>query len=75
MRKTIKDGWHDIMGYEVYVEDGKVIRGMKQSYTGLGKVSCYVFRASRYGGWDREYTGVTVAAFRAGVRRGTIAMM
>lgn len=74
-KRIEKDGWRIIAGYEVYVEDGKIRHGVKDSYTGIGQVSTYVYRASRYGGWDREYSGVTVAAFRAGVRRGTISML
>lgn len=26
--KQYKDGWHKIAGYEVYMEDGYIIRGM-----------------------------------------------
>ena len=65
----MKDGWHTIMGYDVYVEDGKVLRGTKDK----GQLPAYVYRACKRGGWELEYA-VTVAAFRAGVRRGTIRM-
>ena len=25
--KTVRDGWHRIKGYDVYVENGRVVRG------------------------------------------------
>ena len=66
----MKDGWHEISGNTVYVEDGYIIRGMKQN--GLGAVSAYIYRKCRNGnGWDRE-DKITPDAFRAGCRRGTI---
>ena len=36
MKKIVKDGWHEVYGYPVYVEDGKV----------------NPYRACKYGGWD-----------------------
>lgn len=63
----MKNGWHVLYGCDVYVEDGKVLRGLKNG----GTEPAYVYRKCRSGGWDRE-TAITVAAFRAGVRRGTI---
>ena len=64
----MKDGWHTIMGYDVYVEDGKVLRGTKDN----GQLPAYVYRAGKRG-WELDCV-VSVAAFRAGVRRGTIRM-
>lgn len=60
----MKNGWTTISGYDVFVEDGKVMRGY----------GCNVYRACKDGGWDLD-NGITVAAFRAGVARGTIRMM
>lgn len=65
----MKDGWHKIYGYDVYIENNIVIRGTKAN----GTLPAYVYRACRAGGWDRD-NSVTVNAFRAGVRRGTIKM-
>lgn len=30
----IKDGWHLIKGYEVYVKSGRVIRGIREDVNG-----------------------------------------
>lgn len=69
--KKINDGWHKIAGYDVYVEGGRVLRGTKTDYNGY-EVSAYPYRRNaRYGGWD-NCSGLTVSAFSAGVRRGTI---
>lgn len=72
MKKVIKDGWHVICGYEVYVENGIVIRGIREDYNG-SRVSAYPYRACRSGGWDHDT--MSVDAFRAGVKRGTISLL
>lgn len=65
-------GWHIVAGYKVYVEDGKIVRGIVNP--GWNERTGYVYRASRtLKCWVKE-SGVTVAAFRAGVRRGTITL-
>lgn len=69
--KKISDGWHTISGYTVYVEDGKVIRGILGE--GNAQRTAYPYRRARHGGWDND-SGLTVSAFRAGVARGTIQM-
>ena len=69
MSKKIMDGWHTICGYRVLVEDGKVIRGMKEDYNG-SLVPAYVYRAVS-DGWTSA-SGLSVAAFRARVYRGTV---
>ena len=67
----IKDGWHTIAGYEVYVENGRILRGLN----GSGDKTLYPYR------WNKQYdsrvndSGLTVDAFRAGIRRGTIEML
>lgn len=80
MKKVIKDGWHVILGYEVYVENGLVIRGIKEDSNG-SPVTAYPYRAQMkkcyYGqfisGWYQE--DMSVDAFRAGVKRGTISLL
>lgn len=62
----IKDGWHTIAGFSVYVEDGHITRAMKDSDT----LPASVYRWKN-DGWTIEYK-ITPAAFRAGVKRGTI---
>lgn len=69
--KTIRDGWHTISGFKVYVEGGKIVRGMLGE--GCKQVTAYPYRACRRGGWD-ICTGITVDAFRAGGNRRTITL-
>ena len=69
--KQIKDGWHIIQGYKVYVEDGKILRGILGE--GNAQRTAYPYRKNPRGGWDSE-SGLTVAAFKAGISRGTITM-
>lgn len=66
---AIKDGWHKVAGWEVYVEDGKVIRGIHRG----DAVSVYPYFYSRYGGWDLCQT-LTPDALRARLNRGTARM-
>lgn len=67
MKKTVKDGWHKVYGYDVYVEDGKVNRAISNG------VTAYPYRVSKYGGWDID-THMTLDALRAGLSRGTMIM-
>lgn len=81
MKKVI-DGWHAICGYNVYVEDGRVMRGVSG---GQNPTTTYPYRTHYEwhddiggkkrvaNGWD-NCSGITVDAFRAGVRRGTVNM-
>ena len=66
----MKDGWHKVYGEDVYIEDGKVLRGT----TGHG----FTYRTTYPYRWTGDGytvdTGITVDALRAGMRRGTIAM-
>ena len=66
---TMKDGWHVVYGRDVYVEDGRVRRGLSHD----GQRTVYPYRATK-GGWVREYSP-TVCAFRAGLRRSTMALL
>ena len=65
----MKNGWHIIAGSNVYVENGFVVRGLsKDSLEPL-----FIYRISRRGGYDMEYK-ITPAAFRAGMKRGTVVL-
>ena len=72
MKKEI-NGWKIAGGYDVYVEDGKVLRGIKLDHNGH-EVAAYPYRQSRSGGWDL-ISGISLTAFRAGIRRGTMELM
>ena len=65
----MKNGWHVINGWKVYVEDGRILRGIIGE--GNNQTAAIPYRASRSGGWD-SCGGLTVEAFRAGTKRRTI---
>lgn len=71
MKRVVKDGWHTIMGYSVYVEDGRVLRGILGE--GNAQRTAFPFRKSKSGGWDND-AGLSVDAFKAGMKRGSIEM-
>jgi hypothetical protein len=56
----IKDGWHTVKGFEVYVEDGHIIRGT--SGEGVNYKTTYPYRSAREGGWEKGEP--TVSAFK-----------
>jgi hypothetical protein len=63
--EKMKDGWHKIQGYEVYVENNKVIRGLKEN----GTLPAYPYKTAKDGGWDNA-AGVSVSTFSKGVADG-----
>lgn len=69
IKKEALDGWHKIKGYDVYIEGGRIIRGLSAD----GQKTTYPYRKCRSGGWD-NVSGISINAFRAGWRRGTIDM-
>ena len=64
----VKDGWHRVYGHDVYVEDGRVLRGT----TVDGQNTTYPYR------WNRNcfvnVFGISFDSFRSGMRRNTIEM-
>ena len=68
----IKDGWHHIQGEDVYVVNGFVQRGMKcingDYYT------THPYRQNKGDGNATIQSSLTVAAFTAGIKRGSIFM-
>lgn len=77
MTRKVKDGWHTVKcgpwaTRDVYIENGKVLRGLAPSETGMGLKPIYPYHAckAKYGGgWD--ICTPTLDALRAGLRRGT----
>ena len=65
----MKNGWHTISGYEVYIENDRVVRGLNEDEMR----TIYPYRVSRKYGCVND-AGLTVNAFRAGVKRGTVEM-
>lgn len=66
----IKDGWHNIKGYDIYVENGLVKRGTLGD--DLNYRTAWIYTKSKNGGWDNASGELTVSAFRARVKRGTV---
>lgn len=33
MKKAVKDGWHEYNGMSIYIEDGRVIKGIRDDVT------------------------------------------
>lgn len=63
----MKDGWNEFEGYDIYVEDGKVLRGTKKE--GLGEVTVYPYKTCKSGGWDNA-SGVSLKTFKRGFKDG-----
>ena len=66
----MRDGWHVIHGYDVFVRDGKILRGISSKNDTI-----YPYR------WDKElrcwnayYYGISVPQFRRGINSGNISM-
>lgn len=59
----MKDGWHKIKGYEIYVEDNCVMRGIKYDYNNI-PVAAYPYKIVKDG--YSNTTGVNVSTFRSG---------
>lgn len=72
MKTRIKDGWHTLYGWEVYVEEGRIMRGVKSDRNG-SSVCAYPYRKSTNNSWTIE-DGISYWAFVSGVRRGTVCM-
>lgn len=72
MKKEYKDGWHKVAGYDVYIENGLIVRGTIG--TGYDYRTAYPYIAAKDGGWDNASRELTPEAFRARVRRGTATM-
>ena len=68
--KQYTNGWHKIAGYNVYIEDNRIVRGVTSDW----QLPLCPYTASKYGGWDNASRDLTPDAFRARVRRGTAIM-
>ena len=66
----MKNGWKTILGNVVYVDNGDVIRGTILDHNGY-EVTAWVYRKQRDNTWLRS-DELSEAAFRSGVKRGTI---
>lgn len=62
-KSQYEDGWHTIRGERVLVEDGRIIRGIKNSPSGFGLVPSYPYKKSYGGGYDL-CSGISVETFK-----------
>lgn len=70
----IKDGWHVVYGENVYVENEKVIRGIKKDGNN-SEVTCYPYEYNKdQDCWVNVSGKVTLSAYRAGRKKGTKCM-
>lgn len=61
------DGWHNIRGYDVYVEDGIILRGKKKDGN-LQEVTAHTYVTNDEGGYDKAK--LTAVEFAEG--KGTL---
>lgn len=69
----MKNGWHRLQGYDVAVEDGKVVRATMQDSNG-GRIPAAAYRWSNRNNCWVNAMPISAAAFSAGLRRGTISV-
>lgn len=67
--KNVKDGWHKVYGYSVWVEDGWAVRGLSSD----GQRPLYIYVVSKDGGYDLRYS-VKLDALRQAMARGTMVL-
>lgn len=65
MARKVRDGWHEYYGREVYVENNRVLRGLRNNKT------VHPFRYNGNKTWI-NISGVSVDGFISGIRRGTV---
>lgn len=66
-KMKIRDGWHIVNGWNVYVKGGYAVRGLSQN----GQRPLYLYTPARGGGLD-SVDGVPFGALRGRMNRGTI---
>lgn len=70
----LKDGWHVVYGENVFVENGKVTRGVSKDMNG-SEVTCYPYEYSKeLDCWVNISGKVTLSSYRAGYKKGTKCM-
>jgi hypothetical protein len=58
-KKSVRDGWHKIKGMDVYVENGKVVRGTKLN----GQLPAYPYEYVKEYGCYRKVSGISFQRF------------
>lgn len=69
MARIYKDGWHEVYGIDVYVEDNMVVRAV--DYRQRSATTLYPYMSlGRHQGWTNVSRMVGLDAFRVGLKRG-----
>lgn len=68
----MKNGWHTICGYDIFVENNRVLRGTKYDHN-HDLVTAYPYRKCKTGGWD-NCSGISVSTFRSLCNKGDLIM-
>lgn len=66
----MKDGWHIVYGYRVYVENGCVLRGTLLDHNGYD-VPAWPYKRDKKGEYD-NISGVKIETFRRGVKNNSM---
>jgi hypothetical protein len=70
----IKDGWHVVYGEDVYVENGKVVRGVKKGENN-SEVTSYPYEYNKdQDCWVNVSGKITLSSYRSGRKKGTKCM-
>ena len=67
----VKDGWHESHGYDLYVEDGYVMRATKTDCNGSPVAASLYQWSKSYHCWINVNGKRTMDAVRSGLARGT----
>lgn len=54
-------GWHEVDWKEVYIDEGRVLRGIVKDHNG-GRITAYPYRKSKDVGWD-NVSGCPLSVF------------
>lgn len=70
----VKDGWHKVYGEDVYIENGKVVRGVTKDANGSEK-TCYPYKYSKdHDSWINISGEATLSSYRTGYKKGITRM-
>lgn len=70
--KKVKNGWIRIAGYELFIKDGYVVYGIKQSVKGMWSILCHPYEPCKQCGWISAQP--LAKTFTTRLKKGTIKM-
>lgn len=69
----MKDGWHVICGFDVYIENDRIVRGTLGA--GTSYRAAYPYKQYKnMRGWHNVSGTISANAFRYGVNRGNVTL-